>query len=462
MVLPSKDKKRVRSAVYICRLLLAVVMMVSGFLKAADPVGSMYKLQEYATIFSLESISDAWLQAIAIAQSAFEFLLGLYLLVGIYRRAVPWLMLISMSLFVPLSLYLWVNGSISDCGCFGESVAISNRATFLKNLVLLALAVVVFRGRRHIVRQVSERTRWLFILLSIAYIFAMQLVSMWHLPLIDTGSFAVGSNLRSKVEYVPDEYDYKAVYYKKNDVAGEPCIVDADTVMGDEWVLDGYTEELVSLGTEPEIGNFSILDWEYDIEIADELLADTGYVCLVAIESVEDASMTHVDKINDLYDHCSVCGIRFCAATSSGDDAISLWRKRTGAEYPLYWADGVLLRSMIRSNPGLLLLKDGVIVGKWNVSDIPDLEELEASPTLMPDAVATPHGAAENWRFWVVLLFVGVSLLLLLDVLLARFARWRMQRKAAKGQGDATANTAVANDKKEISETSDINKNTNL
>lgn len=457
MALLNKDKKSIKSLVNICRLLLAVVMMLSGFLKAADPIGSMYKLGEYAEIFSVGGISDTWLLAFAIAQSAFEFLLGLYLFVGIYRRVIPWLMLISMSVFVPLSLYLWINGSISDCGCFGEAVAISNRATFIKNIVLLALAVVVFCGRRLFVRRISQKTRWLFVYLSLVYVFAMQAVSIWHLPLIDSGVYATGENLRAKVAYIPDEYEYRNIYRK----GGEEAVFAADSIPGEEWELVEVRPALVKNGTAPQIANFSILDWEYDIEISDELLADTGYVCLVVIESVEGASMTHVDKINDLYDHCQAVGIRFCAATSSGDDAIALWRKRTGAEYPLYWADGMLMRSMIRSNPGLLLLKDGVVVGKWNVSDIPDIEELEASPTLMPDSVAVPHGKAENWLFWVVLLVVGMAVMFALDMFMMYFAR-RKSRKKSAVVSDEMRDVCSMPSKEIEKESSDINKNTNL
>lgn len=431
--------------------------MLSGFLKAADPIGSMYKLGEYAEIFSVGGISDTWLLAFAIAQSAFEFLLGLYLFVGIYRRVIPWLMLISMSVFVPLSLYLWINGSISDCGCFGEAVAISNRATFIKNIVLLALAVVVFCGRRLFVRRISQKTRWLFVLLSLVYVFAMQAVSIWHLPLIDTGTYATGENIRAKVSYIPDEYEYLNIYQRGD----EEMVLGADSIPGDDWERVGARPVLVKQGTEPEIANFSVVDWEYDIEIADTLLADTGYVCFVAIEKVEEASLTHVDKINDLYDHCLSKGIRFCAATASVDDEIVLWRKRTGAEYPLFFADTTLLHSMIRSNPGLLLFKDGVIVGKWNVSDIPDIEELEASPTLMPDSVAVPHGKAENWLFWVVLLVVGMAVMFALDMFMMYFAR-RKSRKKSAVVSDEMGDVCSMPSKEIEKESSDINKNTNL
>lgn len=457
MVLLNKDKKSIRSIITVCRILLAVVMMLSGFLKAADPVGAMYKLKEYTVIMSIGGLSDAWLLAIAVAQSAFEFLLGLFLLVGIYRRVVPWLLLIAMSFFMPLSLYLWLNGSIDDCGCFGETVTVSNRTTFIKNIVLLLLAIVVFCGRRLMERRISKKSRWLFVLLSFIYIFAMQAVSIMHLPLIDTGVYATGEDLRAKVSSVPDEYEYLSIYQRGE----EEIVLPADSVPGADWERVGVRPVLVKQGIAPQIKNFSIIDWEWDIEIADELIADTGYVCLVVIEKVENASMTHVDKINDLYDHCQANSISFCAATASGDDEIALWCKRTGAEYPLYWADEMLLRSMIRSNPGLLLLKDGVIVGKWNVSDIPDIEKLAASPTLMPDAVPDSHGKAEGWLFWVALLFAGLMLMVSFDFLWVYLARKKSLKNGVEEQKSVAENIVVETEK-ENTESSDINKNINL
>jgi triosephosphate isomerase len=170
MALLNKDKKSVKWVVNICRFLLAVVMMLSGFLKAADPIGAMYKLEEYTNTLSMDGFSDAWLLVFAVVQSSFEFLLGLFMLVGIYRRVVPCLSLIAMSIFMPLSLYLWLNGSMDDCGCFGEAVTISNRTTFIKNLILLAFAVVVFWGRRLFVYRMSEKCRWIIVIFSMLYI----------------------------------------------------------------------------------------------------------------------------------------------------------------------------------------------------------------------------------------------------------------------------------------------------
>ncbi|MBR5593493.1 MAG: DoxX family protein [Bacteroidaceae bacterium] len=447
MVLQSKSKRHFIVLVNACRWVLALVLMLSGFLKAVDPVGGMYKLQEYAVAFSFSGISEEWLLMAAVMQAAVEFLAGLYLFLGVYRTIVSFAALLMMLVFTPFSLYLWRTGIVSDCGCFGESMILSNGATFAKNVFLLLFASIAFLGRSLFVGNLSHRTRWMLVLFSWVYIFGLQTMSLSHLPLIDFGPYAVGSDLRSKVAYIPDEYESKAVYYNKETGNGEPFVVDVDTVMGDEWELGAYTEVLTAPGTEPEIGNFSILDWDRDIEFADELLADTGYVCIVVIDNVETASVTHIDKINDLYDYCEENGIRFCAASSSYGDEVLLWTKRTGAEYPLYWGGQAMLRSMLHSNPGLLLLKDGVVVGKWAAADIPVMDELNDLGVLMSDTEWSFLGTVKGWPFWVTMFSGVLFLLLLLDVLLWVLGLWK-HRRAARGRA---AEQVVDN------ETSDMN-----
>lgn len=415
MVLPSKDKRRYIIIVNVCRWLLALVLMLSGFLKAADPVGGVYKLQEYAKAFSL-SVPDGWLMAATITQATLEFLIGLYLFVGVYRTFVPFMALLAMSLFTPFSLYLWVSGVVSDCGCFGESLAMSNGMTFAKNVLLLLLAIVAFVKRSLFIGCLGCKIRWVLVLFSWIYIFGLQAVAVNHLPLVDSGLYTVGNNLRAMVAYTPGSYRYMSVYEKD----GEEVVLSADSVAAEGWTLvDSYSEQIAP-GSEPEIPNFSI--WEYDIEVADELLADTGYVCFVVVEDVESASVTHVDKLNDLYDYCTANGVAFCAVSSSGEDEVLLWAKRTGAEYAVYWAERKLLRSMIHSNPGLLLLKDGVIAGKWAAVDIPVVDDLGNSPMFVPAATVS-YTNVQRWPFWVIVLVCALSVLSLLNVIIAASAR---------------------------------------
>lgn len=450
MELPSSKKRRYIILVNACRWLLALALMLSGFLKAVDPVGGMYKLQEYAAAFSVSGITDDALLAIAVVQAAAEFLIGLFFFAGVYRCFIPFMALLMMSLFTPFTLYLWVSGAVSDCGCFGETVLMSNGMTFAKNVLLLILSIVAFAKRSLFICNVNKKIRWVLVISSLVYIFSMQAVALLHLPLRDAGSYAVGNNLRSMVEYTPGEYRYMSVYEKD----GREMVLPVDSIPGDGWVLQSTYSEEVQAGVEPEIGNFSIVDWEYDIEVADELIADTGFVCLVVVEDVEKASVTHVDRINDLYDYCVANGMRFCVVSSSDEDAVKLWIKHTGAEYPLYWADVAMLRSVIHANPGLVLLDDGVIVGKWAIADISDVELLEGVDTLTPDVVGSPVTGVRRWPFWLFVLLGGGVFMVLSNMLVVRLDKKREKRTIV---AKATETVAIADGGNIENETSDTN-----
>ena len=391
----------------ISRFVLAIVLMVSGFVKAVDPMGTMYKLQEYASAFSADILSDDWMLFFAILQAALEFLAGIFLLLGVYRKPLSVFVLLMFLFFTPFTLYIAIAGPVDDCGCFGDAVTLTNTETFLKNLFLLMLAVAVFLGRRRFVYNISSKSRWMAVIFSIFYIAVLEGVSLSHLPVVDFRPYAVGNDLRGMVQASYDTYEVVSVYEKD----GERREFSEDNIPDSSWLFVESRSELVTKGEKPLISDFSIVDWDEDYDIAEDVLADTGYVCILAIEEVEKASVSRVDKINDLYDYCLENSVPFYAATSSEEEAIALWRRRTGAEYPIYWADASMLRTMVRANPGLLLLKNGVVVGKWDSADIPDIELLPASPTRMPDKVSTLFTRVRGLRFW--LLFLAVPLLLI-------------------------------------------------
>lgn len=391
----------------ISRFVLAMVLMVSGFVKAVDPMGAMYKLQEYASAFSADILSDDWMLFFAILQAALEFLAGIFLLLGVYRKPLSVFVLLMFLFFTPFTLYIAIAGPVDDCGCFGDAVTLTNTETFLKNLFLLMLAVAVFLGRRRFVYNISSKSRWMAVIFSIFYIAVLEGVSLSHLPVVDFRPYAVGNDLRGMVQASYDTYEVVSVYEKD----GERREFSEDNIPDSSWLFVESRSELVTKGEKPLISDFSIVDWDEDYDIAEDVLADTGYVCILAIEEVEKASVSRVDKINDLYDYCLENSVPFYAATSSEEEAIALWRRRTGAEYPIYWADASMLRTMVRANPGLLLLKNGVVVGKWDSADIPDIELLPASPTRMPDKVSTLFTRVRGLRFW--LLFLAVPLLLI-------------------------------------------------
>lgn len=413
----------------ISRFVLALVLMVSGFVKAVDPMGAMYKLQEYASAFSADILSDDWLLFFAILQAALEFLAGLFLLMGVYRKPMAAFVLLMFMFFTPFTLYIAIAGPVDDCGCFGEAVTLTNTETFLKNLFLLLLAVVVFLGRRRFVCHVSSRSRWMVVIFAIFYIAVLEGVSLSHLPVVDFRPYAVGNDLRAMLQSSYDTYDVVMVYEKD----GERREFASDELPDSSWMFVESRSVLVSKGEKPMTGDFSIVDWDNDYDIAGDVLADSGYVCILAIENVDEASVSRVDKVNDLYDYCLENSVPFYAATSSDEDEIALWRMRTGAEYPIYWADAALLRTMVRANPGLVLLKDGVVVGKWGASDIPDVELMYASPTRMPDEVPTFTSSVRGWRFWMLFLFAPLAFIVLID-----FVSGRGDKTALKAEDKPT------------------------
>lgn len=413
----SRSKKSVFYTVStnISRVVLALVMVLSGFVKAVDPKGTMYKLQEYTNVFSIEAFSDDWLLFFAIVLAAMEFLIGVFLLMGVYRKFIVTVVLLVFVLFTPFTLYMTVANPMADCGCFGDAFKMPNWLSFLKNLFLFALALIVFMGRRRFICNITAKNRWMVTLFAVAYVAFIEGISLSFVPVLDFRNYAVGNNLRELVQGKNDIY--RAVLtYEKDGVQREFA---QDSLPDETWSFVDGRSELVAKGEAPVVGDFSILEWSNDYDIAEDVLADTGFVCIVVSEMLEDASVGRVDKINDLFDYSQEYGISFLAATSSDEDEIQLWRKRTGAEYPIYWADNMMLRAITRANPGVMLLKDGVVVGKWNVENMPDETDMFSLDAVEGRSRAEVFGIP-GLRFWLLVLIVPLVFISLVDILTGR------------------------------------------
>ena len=409
----------------LCRLLLAAVFIVSGFVKAVDPKGLLYKLQEYAAVFAPElSIDDTWLLLLALIISAGEFVLGVMLLMGTCRRFSAIAVLAIMLLFTPWTLVLALWNPVQDCGCFGDAFRLSNWATFIKNAVLLFMAAFLWVKRSRIVRFISTRGSWLVTLFALLYIGSVQYNGLMHLPVMDFRPFAIGDDLNEGVRDVPAEF--KLIFRYEKD--GEILELESEGAPDSTWNYLGTRSDMISEGIPPKIDNFFITSMERGDDIGEQLLADTNYVCLLVIADVMSADESRADKMNDVYDYCEENNIKFYALTSSLDEEVELWRKYTGAEYPFYSADNLLLKTMIRSNPGLLVIKSGKVVAKWNVKDIPELYADEAVddsivgygdfyPLLKKVSGGSNIKSLFHWTF---MLFTPLLLIFLVDVALRR------------------------------------------
>ncbi len=334
------------------RIVLAVVLILSGFVKAVDPLGTQYKIADYAEALHISQWTpDLLTLSTAIALSAVEFLFGICLLFAIRRRMVSKLVLLMMLFMTPLTLWLAVANPISDCGCFGDAVVLTNWQTLWKNVVLLLLAIVVWRWPLDIMRFVSRSNQWIVFNYSAVFIIALSGWSLYDLPYFDFRPYHVGTNLRE----------------------GWMRMMDGEESPYTDLFIERLTERTAH--DDSDVRADGETAWERE-DITEPLLCNQGYTFLLVSPHLEQADDSQLDRINEVHEYAEDYNYPFYCLTASGQRGIQGWRERTGAEYPFCQTDETTLRTIIRSNPGLLLLKDGHIIRKWSHNRLPGDEEL--------------------------------------------------------------------------------------
>lgn len=321
--------------VSLCRVAVAGTLLFSGFVKAADPVGMGYKLNAYLKHWGW-GLDDGSLPLVlaAGALGLVEFLLGLYVLLGMRRRLTVTAMLLFASVMTLLTAYIYVYDPVPDCGCFGEAITLTNGQTLVKNIAMLAMVAVLAWKRRYMLRLISERNQWITSLYSFAYIILLTIYSAHYLPPIDFSSFKKGKDLG-------------ATYFKGQ----------------------GSEKDIA------QIASLYLTDAKSGEDRTEAVLTDSGYTFLLTLTNVATADDGSNDRINDLYDDCRDRGYAFYAVVPTNEDSADIisWIDRTGAAYPFLQADEGTIKAMVRSNPGLMLLKGGTVVDKWGTNNLPDI-----------------------------------------------------------------------------------------
>ncbi len=409
------------AAVNVCRFVLGAVFVFSGFVKAVDPTGSFYKIQDYLTAFGIISLFPEQLPMfVGMALAALEFCVGICLLFGIRKRAASALALLLMVFMTPLTLYLAIANPVSDCGCFGDALVLSNWQTFGKNVILLLAAIVTFVGHRKIVGFMSDKTDWALSLYSFLFILALMAYCLYYLPIMDFRPYKIGNNIREGMS-MPDDAKpsvYKSIFTLEKD--GEQREFTLDNYPDSTWTFVKAENVLVEKGYEPAIKDFSLQDLQTGDDITDAVLADTTYTFLLVAHRVESAEDSNIDRINLLYDYSVEHGYGFYALTSSSESGIEEWRDRTGAEYPFCFMDDIALKTIVRSNPGMLLIKGGTILNKWSHNALPD-EEVIAGDISQWGIASGPRTSTIGTLMYVALWFVVPLLLFLgIDVVVKR------------------------------------------
>ena len=370
----------------LCRIFLAAVFIFSGFIKANDPLGTAYKIQDYLEAWELTSLSYTVFPYItSMVLGIFEFFLGINLLLGIRRRLMPFVTLVVMLVMTPITLWLALDNPISDCGCFGDAIILSNWETFAKNVILLIAAVSIFVYRNSILRLVSNKVDWMISLYSIVFIICFTLYCYTKLPVFDFRPFSIGTDIYASMSIPEDAKKsvFETVFVYKKDGVKKKFTVD-DYPKDTTWTFVDAETVLVERGYEPPIKDFTIITQEEGIDITEDVTTDRGYTFLLIAPRMSEADDSDIDLINEVYDYSTEHGYRFLCLTASPDEDIEMWKDNTGAEYPFALSDEITLKTIVRSSPGLVLIKDGKIINKWSSGDIPDEYQLAAPLEKLP------------------------------------------------------------------------------
>lgn len=389
----------IKVLINIVRILLSLTFIFSGFVKAVDPIGTQYKIQDYLAVWRLaEYVPDMVTLGMSVMLAMAEFVMGMFLLFAIYRRVVTKAMFLFLFFMTALTLWIYIANPVSDCGCFGDALVLTNGETLLKNAILLAMAFIVAWEPLEMPRFVSLGNQWMVFHYTFIFILGISVWSLYDLPIFDFRPYHIGQNIPKAME-IPEGAvlpEYETTFLLEKD--GEIKEFTIDNYPDSTWTfVESYTEK-VKDGFEPEIQDFPV-----DLP--------KGYMFLLVSPYLEKADDSTFGNIDIIYEYAHDHGYPFYCLTASGKKAQAYWRDVTGAEYPFVAADAIQLKTMVRSNPGLLLIKDGTIIGKWSHNSLPAEKFLEA-----PLEKSSLGQLQDNniWaRIWKLLLWFALPLTLL-------------------------------------------------
>ena len=364
----------------LCRIIVGIVFIYSGFVKGIDPLGSDYKFTDYFNAFGM-----GWMNATTLffsfALSLVEFLIGIALLFNLWVSRMAWGSLLFMAFFTPLTLVLALTNPVSDCGCFGDAMILTNWQTFWKNIILLLLAIMIFMYRKEYKSSLPLVGQFSFLALAGAGMLCLSVYFYRHLPVLDFRPYAVGKNITEGMRLPegaePDQYEVTLKY--KNKQTGEVQSFTEENYPWQDtlnWEYESSSERLVKKGYITPIHDL-VIEHPTLGNITEEILEDDNHTILAVAYNLTQSDVQYQPAINRLAEYAQEKGIRFYGLTSSSERDIETYKKRYHVPYEFCTADEIQLKTMIRSNPGVIILREGTILDKWAGKDVPDVKELQ-------------------------------------------------------------------------------------
>lgn len=354
----------------VSRTVLGLVFVFSGFVKAIDPLGTVYKIEDYLKAFGgffTDLLPLAEVAAVVLI--TVEFTLGVMMLCNIRTNWTSWLALCFYAVMTPLTLYIALTNPVSDCGCFGDAIVLSNWATFWKNIVLMAFVIVLLCTKRALRQTFTGVVEAGITVVAVVFVFCWMEVTYRHLPAIDFRPYKVGNNIPELMELPddaePDVYDIKLIY-AKDGVEQEFTL--QDYPKGDStWTFVDQKSVLVKKGYEPPIHDFEIMTMDFD-DITYDILESAERQTLVILYELGKTDRTQMDKLRAIIHEQP--NVHFL--TGSGEEEVVSFAAELGWDEETTWStfcytDPVTLKTIVRANPGVIVVENGTIVDKYNL-----------------------------------------------------------------------------------------------
>ncbi len=361
----------------ISRIFVGILFIISGFIKANDPLGFSYKLDEYFTVFHMPWLSSISLW-MAIGICAFEIGLGVALLLGAKMQFTSWSLLLMIVFFTFLTFWSWKFDVVKDCGCFGDALHLKPFQSFMKDVVLLILIFFIFIGKNDIKPLFGDKLSTLMAYGGFIASFLFSLYCYRHLPVIDFRPYAVGKSITQGMQLPPNAIkdSIVMVFIYEKDGKNVELNMDQLKTIDDTYKFVDRKDKVIREGDKAPIHDFSINTAD-GTEITKDVLSMKNVFLLVAYE-LNHTDVDVQNRVNDFVALCQRDGIEFIGLTSASVKEVDDFRHKHNSMFEYYYSDATMLKTMIRSNPGLMLLKDGTVTAMWHYNDFPSYDEVKS------------------------------------------------------------------------------------
>ncbi len=358
---------------WILRIIVGALFIFSGLIKANDPLGLSYKMNEFFDVWGMSGLTSISL-TLSVLMIGFEIIAGIGLLLGAAFRTFSFLLLLLTLFFTFLTAYVYLTDKIKECGCFGDCIKISNAETFWKDVVLTILVVVLFIYRKRIQPVFNGKITFVLMTITVIFAFGIQWKTLNYLPYYDCLAYKKGANIWEKMQAppgsTPDVYKNVMTYEKE----GKRQDFDETNYPWQDstWKFVDNKPVLIKKGNaDPAIKDFVLNNYTGN-DLTESILKTPGYTFFLFIKDVKKASRENIDRMQTLITTANQLNVPFYVLSSSAKsdaDKFAADYKLQGAQWLII--DGTVSKTAMRSNPGLMLLKDGTIQNKWSFKTYP-------------------------------------------------------------------------------------------